>query len=459
MMKEIPVELPKLYGTSTTGQIGAYNVFRKNRRTAVRCGRRWGKTDMGKVLAADAAIKGYPVGWFAPDYRIMAEAYNEIMTTLMPVRRSSSKTEGIIRTITGGRIDFWTLENERAGRSRMYKLVIIDEAAFTKSNMMAIWEQSIEPTLLDLGGKCIVLSNTNGISDDNFLYQICETGEERPIGTPGPKYGFAEYHAPSRQNPFVPRRRAKESRESHERRRDEEFARIEKQKHPLVFKQEYMADFVDWSGVAFFNRESLLVNDQPIFYPTLCDGVFATIDTAIKTGSANDGTAVVYWALNTHVPGAVKLMVLDWDIAQIEGSMLEAWLPNVYMRLEQLAKQCKARNGSIGTWIEDKASGIILLQQARRRNWPAHPIDSKLTAVGKDERAMSVSGYVYQQLVKITDVAYNKVTTYKEATRNHFMNQVMGFRIGDKDAATRADDLLDCFTYGVAIGLGDSKGY
>jgi hypothetical protein len=458
-MPDYNIQLPTLYGDATTGQIGAYNAFRKNRRLAVRCGRRWGKTDLGKVLGADAAIKGYPVGWFAPDYRIMAEAYNEILTTIEPIKKTSSKTEGVMRTITGGRIDFWTLENERAGRSRMYKLVIIDEAAFTKDNMIDIWEQSIEPTLLDLGGKCIVLSNTNGISDENFLYKICETDVKRPFGVPGPKYGFAEYHAPSHQNPHVPRRLRGESEADHQRRRDAEFASIKAAKHPLVFKQEYLAEFVDWSGVAFFNRDSLLVNDQPVPYPTLCDSVFATIDTAVKTGSDNDGTGVIYWALNTVVPGQYKLMVLDWDIVKIEGSLLHAWLPNVYRRLEDLARQCRARGGSLGAWIEDKVSGTILLQQARRNQWPAHAIDSKLTAVGKDERAMSVSGYVYQGLVKVTQHAYDKVTTYNESTRNHFLAQVMGFRLGDKEAYKRADDLLDCFTYGVAIALGDKKGY
>ena len=42
--------------------------------------------------------------------------------------------------------------------------------------------------------------------------------------------------------------------------------------------------------------------------------------------------------------------------------------------------------------IEDKNSGTILLQQALRRGMPAQAIDSKLTAVGKDERALNVSG-------------------------------------------------------------------
>lgn len=458
MLKEIHIALPTLHHD----QVNVFKKFRKKsvRRLAVRCGRRWGKTELGKVIAADDVINGYPVGWFAPDYRIMAEAYNELITTLQPIIKSSSKTEGIIRFITGGRIDFWTLENERAGRSRMYKDAIIDEGAFTKANMVSIWEQSIEPTLLDLGGRAIVLSNTNGVSEDNFLYQICKDAQDSPEGEPGKRFGFHAYHAPSINNPHVPRRLPGESKIDHMARRQAEFDKIREQKHPLVFQQEYLADFVDWSGVAFFGRPELLVNDAPITYPNLCDAVFATVDTAVKTGSSNDGTGVVYWALSTKVPTPYPLVVLDWDITKIEGALLEAWLPSVAQNLERLARLTGARNGSIGMWIEDKSSGSILLQQASRRPaLNAHAIDTTLTAVGKDERAMSVSGYVHQGLIKISDVAYNKTTVYNETSRNHFMSQIMGFRLGDKDEARRADDLLDCFTYGISIGLGDNQGH
>ena len=43
-------------------------------------------------------------------------------------------------------------------------------------------------------------------------------------------------------------------------------------------------------------------------------------------------------------------------------------------------------------------NGAVLVQQAARRGWPCAAIDSKLTALGKDERAISVSGYVYRGL-------------------------------------------------------------
>ncbi|MET4297157.1 hypothetical protein ABIB06_007932, partial [Bradyrhizobium sp. LB8.2] len=44
----------------------------------------------------------------------------------------------------------------------------------------------------------------------------------------------------------------------------------------------------DWSGVAFFSREKLLNQGQPVPYPAFCDGVFAVIDTASKTGTASE---------------------------------------------------------------------------------------------------------------------------------------------------------------------------
>jgi hypothetical protein len=34
--------------------------------------------------------------------------------------------------------------------------------------------------------------------------------------------------------------------------------------NPLVYAQEYLAEFVDWSGVAFFSREKLLADNLPL---------------------------------------------------------------------------------------------------------------------------------------------------------------------------------------------------
>lgn len=418
---------------------------------AVRCGRRWGKTDWAKIWLSDSALKGSPVGYFAPSYKIMSEMYQDMVRLLAPMtpkQGGRNKSEGTIRLTNGGRVDFWTTEDERAGRSRMYRRVFWDEAAFTKtSTAMDVWREAIKPTLGDLRGTAVVGSNTNGNDPDNLLYALCTD----------PRHGFIEFHAPSWNNPFVPRRLPTETVEQHLAVKEAYYANLRAREHPLVFAQEYAAEFVDWSGVAFFDPLKWMVDGKPVDYPTHCDYVYCIVDSATKTGSANDSTAVTWYARNRFV--GHPLVILDWDIVQIEGALLEDWLPGVIAIGEALAVQCHARAGFLGAFIEDKDSGQILLQQARRRGLKAEAIDSDLTAKGKDGRALSVSGYHYRGECKISLHAFEKHKLHKGTDRNHFYSQVTGFRIGDKDAAKRADDLLDDYTYGLAVGLGDSEGH
>src|ERR1700678_2642812 len=233
----------------------------------------------------------------------------------------------------GGRLDFWTLENGIAGRGRRYHRIVIDEAAFTKDgdnktdgSMMEIWEKSIKPTLYDFGGEVLVTSNSAGKNPDNFFYNICTD----------PQYGFHEYHATTMDNPTLPKRLRNESLAAWNERRLKFQSDLKKDNDPLVYAQEYLAEFVDWAGVAFFSREKLLQDGQPVPYPKRCDGVFAVIDTASKTGTEHDATAVTFFA-RSLAGGRFPLLVLDWDIAQIEGAFLETWLPSVFDRPEELA--------------------------------------------------------------------------------------------------------------------------
>jgi hypothetical protein len=441
-------------GTLHAGQATAYRALMGHRFKALRCGRRFGKTELAKTWISQGLIQGYECAWLAPQHMTWAEVYSELTETLRPILDTSSKSAAVIRTRTDGRLDFWTLENQIAGRGRRYRRVVIDEAAFAKEgdskldgSMMAIWEKAIKPTLYDYGGEALVCSNSAGKNPDNFFYNVCTD----------PQYGFREYHATTLDNPLLPKRTQNESVAAWEARRAQFQADLIRDNDPLVYAQEYLAEFVDWSGKAFFSRDKLLHEGQPVPYPNTCEGVFAVIDTASKTGTDNDATAVTFFALDRQ-RGQFPLVILDWEVTQIEGAILESWLPSVFERLEELSRTCRARRGSVGAWIEDKNSGTILLQQAQRRRMPAHAIDSKLTAMGKDERAISVSGYVHRGEVKYSDHAFNKVTMYKQKTRNHLVEQIEHFRVGDKKS-DREDDALDTFCYGIAIALGNSEGF
>ncbi|HEX3496449.1 MAG TPA: hypothetical protein VHT02_04615 [Methylocella sp.] len=441
-------------GRLHAGQVAAYRALHGHRFKALRCGRRFGKTDFAKTWIVQGLVQGEVCAWLSPQHMTASEVYADLLGALAPILNAGSRGDGVMRLKTGGRLDFWSLENPIPGRGRGYQRVVIDEAAFAKSgdsrtagSTMEIWEKSIKPTLYDYGGEALACSNSAGKDPDNFFYNICTD----------PQYGFHEYHATTKANPLLPKRLQNESEDAWLQRRAQFQADLIKDNDPLVYAQEYLAEFVDWSGVAFFSREKLLDQNRPVPYPAHCDGVFAVIDTASKTGTDNDATAVTFLAVNRHF-GSLPLFILDWDIVQIEGGTLETWLPTVFRRLEELAGACRARRGSLGAFIEDKNSGTILLQQARRRGMPALAIDSKLTAMGKDERALSVSGYVHRGLVKYTEHAFNKMVVYKRSSRNHLLDQVESFRIGDKQS-DREDDLLDTFCYGIALALGNSEGF
>jgi len=406
----------------------------RGRFNAVRCGRRFGKTKLLISIAANVAANGLKAGVFAPEHKQIVEPFDEALSILRPVIRRSSKGAGEIRTQNGGVIDFWHLnDNLLAGRGREYDVVLIDEAAYAKhGQMIGTWERAIKPTLLTRRGKAWIFSTPNGINDEDFFWAICNDAS----------YGFTQHHAPTSASPYIPA---------------DELALEKTRTHPLVYRQEYEAEFVDFSGEAFFSLEKLTENGAGVPCPRGCDYVFAVVDSALKDGSGNDGTAVVYFAISKYV--GIPLTILDWDIVQINSDLLPVWLPGVFKRLEELAGETKARMGSVGVFIEDKASGITLNQYSKRVGWPTHPIAGAITSIGKDGRAISCSGAVWRGEVKLSALAFGKTSVYKGQTRNHLLAQVIGYRVGDKDAARRADDLADCFMYGIIIGLGGPDGF
>jgi hypothetical protein len=420
------IEIPTFH----EDQVRAF--FQPGRFRAGRCGRRWGKTTFDEAIAADYVVKGASVGWFAPNYKYLTEPMRDLEEILAPITIDSNKSIGYIHARTKGKIDFWTMEDSRAGRGRHYHLVVIDEAAFAKGNAMEVWERSIRPTLVDHRGAALVTSNTNGVDPSQFFWRICNE----------PKFQFTEFHAPSRNNPFLP---------------PEELEELQAKSHPLVWLQEYEAEFVDWRGVAFFSLDKMLVNGEPVDWPKICDSVFATVDTAIKSGSEHDGTAIIYWAL-MNVPEP-QLIILDWDIVQIDGAFLVEWLPQAFRKLEQYTHLFRVRFGYGSIFIEDKGSGTILLQAGEARGWPVVPIDGEMVAKGKDERAMAVSGFHYNGWCKVSRTAYDKTMLFKEQELNHLITQITTFRVGDKEGYKRADDLLDTYCYGLSIGLGGNQGF
>lgn len=167
----------------------------------------------------DTALSAGRAGWFAPEYKLLSEAWRDIKSLCADVIKQSNDQERRVELITGGVIEAWSFDrNPNAGRSRKYHRVVIDEAAHA-SNLEVVWTKAIRPTLTDYKGDAWFLSSPNG---EDYFYRLWRRGQD---GEPG----WRSWKFTSYDNPFL------------------DPSEIDAARADLpdwVFAQEYLADFL-----------------------------------------------------------------------------------------------------------------------------------------------------------------------------------------------------------------------
>ena len=195
------------------------------------CGRRFGKTALGIDRLMQPDIMRFPSAWFSPTYKDMLEVWRECVQILKPIATKVNASERRIELVSGGVIEFWSLENEDAGRGRKYKRVIIDEAA-KAPYLQAAWEQAIRPTLTDYKGDAFFLSTPKGRNYFWRLYQRALSGGE-----------WQAWHYPTVANPFID---------------PSEVAAAKYDLPESIYRQEYLAEFLDNEGSVFRNIDACM---------------------------------------------------------------------------------------------------------------------------------------------------------------------------------------------------------
>ncbi|WP_249173108.1 hypothetical protein [Burkholderia vietnamiensis] len=406
----------------------------------IRCGRRYGKTVLLETIAADMATRGEPVGIYAPKFDTLTETFSHLRESLEPIITTSNNGH-TIRTKTGGVIDFWSMADPNGlfGRGRKYKRVLIDESAFAPDHMVHQYSTAIKYTTAEFpDAQTLVFSTPDTQDTTNFFAALHFSDEFRydPSKSPEENHGkFKQYWRPTHSNPLIPRAFLD---------REKETA------HPLKYRQEVLAQFVDFSGESMFKNINSPVDPHPRY-----DYIFAVIDTALKADvqgqPGHDGSAVVFFGYSaTFFP---HLHILDWDVESIDGINQYEWLQEILKHGEYLAGRYGAHFGFQNVIIEDKASGIVLIQAALQNRLPVTPADSRVTAIGKDGRGRLCIDPVYRNEVKFVKEAYDKVVEFKGRTLNHALDQVLKYRFADKASAKREDDAFDCICYGIIYAL------
>ncbi len=192
-MPKIQLEMSQLHEgqQNVLDNAGRFNVVVR--------GRRWGKTFLGQDIACIAATQDKLVGWFAPNYKYLTESFKAIRRLLGNAVMSSNATDNRIELFEGGVIEFWTLENPDAGRSRKYDVVIIDEAGLVLE-LADRWREAIRATLLDRKGMAWFFGTPKpprSVQLKHYaFYQFYQRGQEG-------LNGWRSFHRPSRNNPHL----------------------------------------------------------------------------------------------------------------------------------------------------------------------------------------------------------------------------------------------------------------
>jgi hypothetical protein len=198
----------------------------KRRFNHVKCGRRFGKTELVKILSS-YALYGKRIGIWFPTYKDLSEVWVELLNTFFFAIVKKDEQLKQIRLVNNGLIDFWSMDDPDSGRGRKYDRAIIDEAAKAK-RFRDSWRGTIRPTLTDYKGDAWFFSTPKG--KNNYFFTIQQDMKDHP------EWAFFKFT--SYDNPYLD---------------PEEINGAKNQLDDITFRQEYLAEDVD-------------ANDSPFLY-------------------------------------------------------------------------------------------------------------------------------------------------------------------------------------------------
>lgn len=220
-------------------------VEEAKRFNVLRCGRRFGKTTLAIKLICRAAIggggvnQGKAIAYFAPTYKMLNKQWLAIKRMLKPVTSHTDSQLKQLTLISGGIIDFWSLENPDAPRGNAYDEIHVDEAAMIRK-LKDTFEQVLLPLLTDREGSAWIYSTPKGENDFWALDGLSQTQPD-----------WASFHVPTRANPFISAK---------------ELARMEALLPTDVWSQEYEAEYVSFDGKNFLQYFKESEQVSPVKY-------------------------------------------------------------------------------------------------------------------------------------------------------------------------------------------------
>lgn len=264
------------------------------------CGRRWGKTRLGVVLALETALRRGRVWWVAPTYAQASIAWRLLVPMVSQIPGASVReSDRVVRLPGGGEVWCKSADQPNNLRGEGLDFLVIDEADFIDET---VWLEALRPTLSDRKGRALFISSPR--VEGGWFHRLYLEGQrgEGPV---------ASWQFPSVSNPHL------DPAEVEAARRD---------MPSIVFRREYGAEFVSAAG-ARVRREWLRVQTPPERGLDVVMGV----DLAVSTKTSADWTAAA--VLGRARDGAVYVLAVERvrapfnQVLTFIASMAAKWEP------------------------------------------------------------------------------------------------------------------------------------
>ena len=157
------------------------------------CGRRWGKTELGKIAILYHALEhNHRCWWLAPTKLMTGQVWRDLKNSLNHLPGVKvSETERRIDLPNGGMIAVRSAYNPDNLRGEGLDFAVLDEAAFIDPRA---WSEVVRPMLVTTRGNALFLSTPRGRNWFWDLYRIGLDPEEDE---------WASFHFPTAANNLI----------------------------------------------------------------------------------------------------------------------------------------------------------------------------------------------------------------------------------------------------------------
>lgn len=328
------------------------------------CGRRFGKTELGKILLTELALRGGRCWWLAPTYATASQVWRELKQVFVTVPGVQiNSAERRIDLPEGGVVAIRSTHQPDLLRGMGLDFAVLDEAAFMPPE---IWPQIVRPMLLERHGGALFLSTPRGLNWFWDLYRIGLDPEEPQ---------WASFHFTSYDNPLIPA---------------SEIDSIRSSTPERVFKEEYLAQFLNDGGQVFRGvREA--VDATPLPIPQRGRRYVAGVDwgrehdyTCIAIIDADEGRLVAF----------DRFRQIGWELQRARlKTLCEHWQPTVI-------------------WAEANSIGSVNIEALQADGLPVRPFQTTHTSKAPLIEGLALAIERRELRLLPDDVLLNELSSY-----------------------------------------------